>query len=197
MKTTKTIINGMEFVGIENFISNEEVNALIQKIEFKFKKSNTSYPKRSEITDTVLSQKLFYRIEKNLLNEPILGINNRVRYCKYSPNQEITVHQDGIHYISDRLEFKYTFLLYLNDDFLDEETLIFNAKTTKVPLKSIQPKKGTLIIFDHRIWHSGEKVLKGNKYIIRSDLLSYLKIKTITIKVIFGVYYNIDYNNFF
>lgn len=176
MKTTKTIINGMELVEIENFISNEEVNALIQEIEFKFQKSNTNYPEyyrnneRIETTNTVLSQKLFHLIDQNLLDELILGVNSKIRYCKYSPNQEFTVHQDGIHYLSDYSESKYTFLLYLNDDFLGGETLFFNTKTDKVPLKSIHPKKGTLIIFDHRIWHSGKKVLKGNKYILRSDL---------------------------
>ena len=42
----------------------------------------------------------------------------------------------------------------------------------------IDYRKGDLIIFDHNLWHSGEEVLNGEKYILRSDII-YQKIEGI------------------
>lgn len=33
------------------------------------------------------------------------------------------------------------------------------------------PKIGDLIIFDHNLWHEGEKLETGEKFVMRSDIV--------------------------
>jgi WD40 repeat protein len=38
-------------------------------------------------------------------------------------------------------------------------------------LTSIDPRAGLAIIFDHQLWHGGEPVTAGAKYVMRTDVL--------------------------
>ena len=64
-------------------------------------------------------------------------------------------------------------MIYLNGykDFAGGKTLFFNSKEDDTVIGVYKPEKGDLIIFDHNLWHSGEMVTSGEKYILRSDII--------------------------
>lgn len=73
---------------------------------------------------------------------------------------------------------RFTFLVYLNDDFTGGSTTFFIP--SQVPgvmnSKSIVPRQGCIAIFPHgdtkgSLLHEGSPVLEGTKYIIRADVL--------------------------
>ncbi|MES2733446.1 MAG: 2OG-Fe(II) oxygenase [Bacteroidota bacterium] len=100
-------------------------------------------------------------------------LNNRFRYCRYTTGQYFNRHLDGVHYRSHQVQSKLTFMLYLNssDGFEGGRTLFYRSKESQEIWAAYLPKQGDLIIFDHNIWHEGEKLLAGEKYVLRSDIL--------------------------
>ncbi|BDU19378.1 hypothetical protein DYGSA30_08350 [Dyella sp. GSA-30] len=71
-----------------------------------------------------------------------------------------------------------TFMIYLTDgdDFEGGDTLFYSAgpaggEEASNVITRIRPRMGSLILFEHDIWHAGEEVTAGTKYVLRSDLL--------------------------
>lgn len=56
-------------------------------------------------------------------------------------------------------------LVYLNEGYLGGET-VFNGKT-----KGPHPKAGAGLLFRHDVPHEGLPVIRGNKYVLKTDLL--------------------------
>ena len=48
-------------------------------------------------------------------------------------------------------------------------TIFLNAKGEHIA--SVSPQKGTALIFDHHLFHRGQLLTSGTKYLVRSDLL--------------------------
>ena len=166
---------------------------LIREKKSSFKKAKTHYPtsyrnNERQVLDTEnLSIQLFQEIKNYIPDEiEIKGIskqefgkwkldslNSRIRVCRYLPNQYFNKHLDGVHYISEIKQSKLTFMIYLNgcEDFKGGRTLFFNSKEDDTIIGSYHPQQGDLIIFDHNLWHSGEIVQSGEKYILRSDII--------------------------
>ena len=76
----------------------------------------------------------------------------------------------------------FTVVIYLNDDYEGGKTNFYkeplesklhgkrgNFVDEKDLLATINPKKGKALIFTHDSYHEGAKVLKGTKYIIRTE----------------------------
>ncbi len=166
---------------------------LIAQKKATFKKAKTHYPtsyrnnERQLLESNSLSTQLFEEI-RNYIPEKIkiegiskresgtwklFGINARMRICRYLPNQYFNKHLDGVHYDSEVKQSKLTFMIYLNgsEDFDGGRTLFFNSKEDDSVIANYVPEKGDLMIFDHNLWHSGELVLNGEKYILRSDIV--------------------------
>jgi WD40 repeat protein len=64
-------------------------------------------------------------------------------------------------------------MIYLNSatEFEGGRTLFFKTKETKEIWASYVPKQGDLIVFDHNVWHEGEVLTQGEKFVLRSDIL--------------------------
>ena len=178
-----TYVNELPIVEIDNFLSDIEVDKLLNTRINSFTKASSHYPEYYRNNDRlvednqVLGKELFSKMQqfkelRNVFPNQLNGLNERLRLCRYQKNQAFNKHQDGVYYPNEYLESKYTFLLYLNgiEDFSGGETLFYTAKSDEIPVKSITPKKGTLVVFDHRIWHQGAIITEGNKYILRSDV---------------------------
>lgn len=166
---------------------------IISEKKQSFKGAKTHFPtsyrnnERQVLDSQALSSLLFQEIKNYIPNEiKIEGIskeecgnweldclNSRIRICRYLPNQYFNKHLDGVHFISKSKQSKLTFMIYLNgnEDFTGGRTLFFDSKENESIIGSYQPKKGDLIIFDHNLWHSGEQVEQGEKYILRSDII--------------------------
>jgi len=178
---------------IKQAFSPDFCDQLINSKKNSFKKASTHYPtsyrnnERQVLDNEEFAQQLFQKI-KNYIPDIIEtegmskqesgtwklnSLNTRIRICRYLPNQYFNKHLDGVHYVSAEQQSKLTFMIYLNgnEDFEGGRTLFFESKESDSILSSYEPEKGDLIIFDHNLWHSGETVLKGEKYILRSDII--------------------------
>lgn len=64
-------------------------------------------------------------------------------------------------------------MIYLNSatEFKGGRTLFFKTKETDEIWASYIPKQGDLIVFDHNVWHEGEILTQGEKFVLRSDIL--------------------------
>ncbi len=66
---------------------------------------------------------------------------------------------------------KLTIVLYLNDEFEGGETNFYPDDEAKELLGCIIPETGMAIILPQDVFHSGEPITSGTKYILRSDIL--------------------------
>ena len=179
---------------IPSLFSQTECEALLNPaIKNSFQKANSNYPTyyrnndRLVIDDESLANKLFQKVKPYLpttveVNNSIPAengtwelkeLNTRLRFCKYSANQYFHRHLDGVHYRSETVQSKLTFMIYLNSatEFKGGRTLFFKTKETSEVWASYIPKHGDLIVFDHNVWHEGEVLSEGEKFVLRSDIL--------------------------
>lgn len=123
-------------------------------------------------------------------------LNERMRFLKYKSGEYFRCHWDGSYETSDRNERSYfTLQLYLNnasvfqpEDLPDSNTknntttdsVLIGGATTFHSLSYVDPterldvlpKAGRVLLFQHRnLVHSGDDVLQGQKYTMRTDLL--------------------------
>lgn len=179
---------------IPNLFTSDECDAMLNSsIKSSFQKANINYPTyyrnndRYVVDDCILASKLFDKVEPYLpktMNVDsniesknglwnLKKLNDRIRFCKYAKNQFFSRHLDGIHYHSETMQSKLTFMIYLNDskEFQGGRTLFYRTKNTSEIWASYIPKQGDLIVFDHNVWHEGEMLTEGEKFVLRSDIL--------------------------
>ncbi len=108
------------------------------------------------------------------------GVNERLRLCRYRAGQQFNLHQDGVHHRTEGLQSRLTFMVYLTDGdaFEGGDTLFYSAGpagdasgAAATVIGRVRPKAGSLILFDHKLWHAGAVVTRGVKHILRSDVL--------------------------
>lgn len=179
---------------IPSLFSKTECEQLLNsEIKNSFQKAIANYPTyyrnndRFVIDNDDLANQLFEKVKPYLpetieINSAVQAengvwhlkeLNNRLRFCKYSANQYFHRHLDGVHYRNDTTQSKLTFMIYLNSatEFEGGRTLFFKTKETEEVWASYIPKQGDLIVFDHNVWHEGEVLSKGEKFVLRSDIL--------------------------
>ncbi|KAH6718431.1 hypothetical protein DL95DRAFT_437156 [Leptodontidium sp. 2 PMI_412] len=134
----------------------------------------------------VVGGSAMYKGEKRVVTDQ--GLNERMRFLRYGPGQYFKEHCDGQYESEDGLsESFYTCHLYLNDSAqvlgipagseLDSPSLLRGGATTFHSIRrehrmDIDPKIGRVLIFQQRrLLHSGDEVLSGVKYTMRSDLM--------------------------
>lgn len=119
-----------------------------------------------------------------------VGIVPTFRFMRYNPGQQFKPHHDpsrlaDTHPITGKAgHFKslVTIALYLNDaeEFegggLHFVELVRNPKPTgkaliSSPIKTITPKQGRCVIFEHRRLHEAEVVSGGTKHMVQCDVL--------------------------
>lgn len=102
------------------------------------------------------------------------GLNPQFRFCRYEPGQKFAPHYDGNFMVSSEDKSFYTFMIYLNGGFEGGATN-FLSDAASPPrgrvLESLAPEPGMLLVFQHNIYHEGEKLTSGLKYMMRSDVM--------------------------
>ncbi len=98
-----------------------------------------------------------------------LGFNERFRFYRYRPGQKFAQHYDGSYQRSASESSWLTFMLYLNEGFTGGCTR-FDLAHEPDPV-SIVPKTGTALVFMHDRLHTGDEVLSGVKYVLRTDVM--------------------------
>ena len=109
-------------------------------------------------------------------------INERFRFCRYEAGQQFYIHQDGVFHrpMGEGYGRSFlTFMIYLTDgdEFSGGDTLFYaqglgqNQAALPPVIARVRPRAGSLILFDHALWHAGELVTAGVKHIMRSDVM--------------------------
>jgi tetratricopeptide (TPR) repeat protein len=102
------------------------------------------------------------------------GLNPQFRFCRYEPGQKFAAHYDGNFAISSEDKSFYTFMIYLNGGFDGGATNFLSDSATPPRgrvLESLAPEAGMLLVFQHNIYHEGEELRGGLKYMMRSDVM--------------------------
>lgn len=175
------IKDSSEIFIIDHFLTDEECDALITKSEgigFEEAKVNIDGSQqmmkmirdneRVMYTDLVLAYQLWKKLNPYVRpvigNSRALGLNEMFRFYKYSPGQRFKMHRDGS-YVRNETEFSYyTFMVYLNDDYEGGATKFQSGEF-------VSPKKGRALIFEHSLRHEGARLIKGYKYVLRTDIM--------------------------
>ena len=92
-----------------------------------------------------------------------IGLNERLRFYRYDPGERFAPHRDGAYRRDNGEASLLTFLVYLNEGFEGGETVVEG--------RSITPRQGMALIFEHQLLHEGAAVTRGRKYVLRSDVM--------------------------
>ena len=118
--------------------------------------------------DPELAEKLWDKIKDHAPNiddwKPY-GLNERLRYYRYKDGQQFKAHLDGSFKRGEGDLSLVTMLIYLNEEFEGGET------TFVLDFTQVKPKTGMVLLFDHKILHSGMPVINGVKYVLRTDIM--------------------------
>ena len=102
-----------------------------------------------------------------------VGLNERLRLYRYDVGQQFDWHHDGYFQRPNGERSFFTFMVYLNDDFDGGATSFsddgFGFSTGG--MIRITPAKGMALLFHHPIRHRGDPVLRGRKYVLRTDVM--------------------------
>ena len=101
-----------------------------------------------------------------------VGVNELLRYYRYDPGQSFNWHQD-FPFERDNGEVScYTFMIYLNEGCEGGETSFEDSCSEEsFDEFKVMPKQGMALFFEHPVHHKGEPVLKGRKYVLRTDVM--------------------------
>lgn len=122
------------------------------------------------IDDAAIADDLFRRLRPRLPATMgalrLRGLNPRLRMYRYSPGQRFAPHTDHWYRPDDRHITLHSVLVYFNDDFTGGETRFIEPIE-----RTITPRRGSALVFQHKLRHEGCVVQKGHKYAMRSDLV--------------------------
>lgn len=137
---------------------------------------------RLVLEDAALGAEVFARIAPLVPDEltagdqrwRLVGINPRLRACRYRAGQRFTRHRDGPFCPTAERRSLLSVVLYLDDfgaAFTGGLTRFFAAQHAATPIAELRPEAGRVAVFAHALWHEGEAVESGTKHVLRSDLV--------------------------
>lgn len=122
---------------------------------------------RVMLDDTVLAANLWAQAREfvpDVFNRSeVVGLNERFRFYRYEPGQRFNWHADGIFRRPNGERSQLTFMIYLNDDFEGGQTRFENV--------TVKPEQGMALCFAHYLRHEGGEVVRGRKYVLRTDVM--------------------------
>lgn len=103
----------------------------------------------------------------------LVGLNARLRFCRYRDGQSFAIHRDGAWDNGDGGRSRLTLQVYLNDagEFSGGDTRFFAERAATAPAFIVRPERGAAIVFDHALWHDGAPVSAGEKRVLRTDVM--------------------------
>jgi hypothetical protein len=163
---------------IDNLFSPTQCKALIAFAESKgfelIDRGNAKYYRvKSSLPNLAedLEKKLRDYIPNFVDGKRVTGLNDYFRFSKYTEGQEFGIHRDGVNQNSKGDRSVMTLNIFLNDDFEGGETDFFYSNNKSDLRFSAIPKPGRGALFYAQQHHCGNKIKKGIKYLIRTDLM--------------------------
>jgi predicted 2-oxoglutarate/Fe(II)-dependent dioxygenase YbiX len=105
------------------------------------------------------------QVPKRLRGQFLLGANPRLRLYRYEPGQHHSAHWDTVVHFAGGARSQLTLVFYLNDDFEGGETDFPELG------KIVTPRRGSALLFQHRVVHTACPVRRGEKFVLRTDLV--------------------------
>jgi hypothetical protein len=103
------------------------------------------------------------------------GLNERFRHYRYAPGQKFDWHLDGAYHRENGEASRLTFMVYLTGGVAGGCTAFNLGREGAVrdadPLLRVLPVAGKALVFRHDVLHTGEAVLAGVKYVVRTDVM--------------------------
>jgi prolyl 4-hydroxylase len=177
-------LNGRKLFVISQFLTPEACDAFIERSEqlgYADAPVNTSFGpllrkdvrdnQRVLLDDPNLAAAWWERAKGFLVEEwfgwRAVGLNERFRFYRYDPGQCFAPHMDGCFERDNGEQSYFTFLVYLNDGFEGGETAFHEG----VHFLRVKPERGKALVFYHRQVHEGMPVVRGRKYVLRTDVM--------------------------
>jgi predicted 2-oxoglutarate/Fe(II)-dependent dioxygenase YbiX len=177
-------LNGRKLFVIPQFLTPEECDAFIERSEqlgYTDAPLNTPFGpllrkdvrdnERLLLDDPELAAAWWGRAKGLLVEEwcgwKVVGLNARFRFYRYGPGQRFAPHTDGCFRRDNGDESQFTFLVYLNDGFEGGATAFHESRASLL----VTPERGKALVFDHRQLHEGLPVVRGRKYVLRTDVM--------------------------
>lgn len=102
----------------------------------------------------------------------LVGMNELFRLCRYEAGGGFAPHFDGQFCASEDVASFFTVMLYLNGELEGGATNFLQSPDEGGALvTAVQPEAGMAIVFPHYLFHEGEVLRAGHKYIFRTDLM--------------------------
>lgn len=110
------------------------------------------------------------------------SINPCFRVCRYRPGGHFSCHHDGGFEVDKDLTSMQTFMIYLTTipehagmggptSFYTEEQEAYELGEDRHRICAYYPEAGSCLAFRSKIMHDGGKLLKGEKWILRSEVM--------------------------
>lgn len=163
---------------LDNFLTNKEcdtyINLICERIKNKDRQPFTidANSINEKYKDLELATLFVDRLKQyNVVEFENVIPNDLIMWAKYTPGGHFGLHTDtGLFYDKIlNMKTRYTLLIYLNDDYGGGETVFFNENF--IPIQTIQPRRGSCLVFDIDLWHKGNEVLDSEKYWIGCELI--------------------------
>jgi prolyl 4-hydroxylase len=184
----------MDYLIIHNFLTRAKCQELIDISEAKgYEEADISFPEGGKMIksyrdnyrclyrDEKLRQELEYLLfnvapkEFDFIKEggiieklPFLKLSGNFRFYKYLPGQKFKKHRDANQLEEGGLSL-ITVLFYLNDVEEGGETGVYDPDTGEKIL--VKAETGKILRFNHTVAHTGEEIVKGVKYVLRTDFI--------------------------
>lgn len=105
------------------------------------------------------------RVPARLSGAELAGANPRMRLYRYGPGERHGAHWDTVVELDGGVRSLVTLVVYLNDGFVGGHTDFPELG------RSIEPRRGRALLFQHRVLHVATEVRAGEKLVLRTDVL--------------------------
>lgn len=128
---------------------------------------------RAFLEDASLAEMLWRRLAPFVpatLNGGVAsGLHPKFRFYRYAVAERFLIHMDGAVTRGNCEVSQLTFLVYLSDVEAGGETNFYELGD--ILQFSIKPSPGKALLFAHESLHEGAPVIRGHKYVLRTDVL--------------------------
>lgn len=168
---------------IQNFFTKEECQYIINKHIKSFaeakKQFNPKYMNKTSKSIVIKDDELISFVRNNIhkikdtLNNENIDIYDTIRIVHYTSGQRLGAHRD-LHYNKNFVQVTHTLFVYLNEQFEEGCTRIYDMKTTdpiniyikNKPHYDVKPETGKALIYSIDTVHEGLEVKNGEKWAI-------------------------------
>jgi predicted 2-oxoglutarate/Fe(II)-dependent dioxygenase YbiX len=132
-------------------------------------RNNTRVMLDDEALASALWERLGAAVPPRLGRFSAVGLNERLRFYRYGAGERFAWHYDGAFHRSPREQSLLTLMIYL-DEGCEGGSTDFDLPDRDEPLRVV-PRRGMVLLFQHRLRHQGAEVRRGVKNVLRTDVM--------------------------